>query len=269
MLHGYRDVFLAAILASHSSLAFASDAGPEELSLSTLPTQELPHSGDHVGFGFGSLWIAAGGRLTRIHAASGDTSEIVLAQSGGPCRGVGVGEGAIWVPDCGKGVIYKVDPATNKVVSTISVDMFTYEGSIGVGEGAVWVVTPERGDRTLTRFNAANGEAEATIALPWSATAVLVEHGFIWVMASSKGQLLRIDPRTNALVSSTPLGGTPKGIVAGERSLWVLNEGTGTVQRIDPLTATLIATVKFGQAGPGDITAGEGSVWITRSSPSS
>jgi len=59
--------------------------------------------------------------------------------------------------------------------------MFTYEGSIGVGEGSVWVLTPERGDRTLTRFDARTGEAEAAIALPWSGTAVLVYEGAVWV----------------------------------------------------------------------------------------
>ena len=82
------------------------------------------------------------------------------------CRDIGIGEGAVWVPDCGKGVIFKVDPGSERVVLTLSVEMFTNEGSIGVGEGAVWVMTPERGGKTLTRLNAATGDVEATIALP-------------------------------------------------------------------------------------------------------
>ena len=223
-------------------------------------------NGDTVGFGFGAFWIASSGRLTKIDASSGASSTIVLDVSGGPCRDIGIGEGAVWVPDCGKGVIYKVDPLTDKIALTIPVDMFTSEGSIGVGEGSVWVLTPERGGRTLTRLNARTGDVEADIALPWSGTAVLVFEQAVWVTAAQKGALLRIDPQTNAMVASIPLGGTPKWIAAGEGSIWALNEGSGAVQRIDPRTNTVSATINLGAPEIGAITEGGGYLWISRPS---
>src|SRR4051794_27895042 len=98
-----------------TSLAFAAGISPpaleaqEEDSLSRLSVRELPQIGEPVGFGFGSFWSASGGRLTKIPSEGDASSEIVLDTSGGgPCRDIGIGEGAVWVPDCGKGVIFKV-----------------------------------------------------------------------------------------------------------------------------------------------------------------
>jgi streptogramin lyase len=216
-----------------------------------------------VTFGFDSVWIASGGRLTRVDPSTNAFTQIQLASSGGPYRAVAIGEGAVWVPDCGNKVIYKVDPGTNRVVQEISVDMFSEVGSIGVGEGSLWVITPEEGERTLTRFNSSTGEEEAKIPLPSSSSGVLVDFGTVWVTGTGKGELYEVDPATNRVTLIVPLGREPRALASGDGSIWVLNEGDGTMQRIDPQTARVVATITGIPAGNGDIATGGGFVWLT------
>jgi hypothetical protein len=91
----------------------------------------------------------------RIDASNNTVTDIHMDGASGTYRDIAVGEGSVWVGDCGSKLVYKVDPHTNAVVKEIAAEVYGCEGSIGVGEGAVWVVTAEGGDRTLTRFEAA------------------------------------------------------------------------------------------------------------------
>ena len=74
----------------------------------------------------------------------------------------------------------------------------------------------------------------------------------------------RVDPATNLIVETIPVGKTPRFIAAGDGAVWSLNQGDGSVSRIDPATNKVVATIEVGVPGPGgDIAVGEGSVWVT------
>ena len=248
------------ILASH---AHAGDLAPQKIAIGDLMVRQIDKGGEFLGFGFDALWVASAGRLTRVDAATTAITDLVLEHSGGPCRNIGIGEGAVWVPDCGSGTVYKVDQAGNSMVLKIAADMFSREGSIGVGEGAVWVVTADAGERTLTRFDAVTGASLAEIRLPGSSSGVVVAYGSVWVTATAKGELYRIDPATNKVRSVIKLGGNPKFLVSEQGSIWVFNEAFGTVQRVDGATGQITATIEAGGPGTGDISAGGGSIWVS------
>jgi virginiamycin B lyase len=73
-----------------------------------------------------------------------------------------------------------------------------------------------------------------------------------------------VDPRTNLIVESIPVGKAPRFIAVGEGAVWALNQGDGSVSKIDPKTNKVTATIEVGVPGEGgDIAAGEGSVWVT------
>jgi YVTN family beta-propeller protein len=76
----------------------------------------------------------------------------------------------------------------------------------------------------------------------------------------SGNSVAAIDPATNAVVASVPVGGTPTAIASGEGALWVLNADDQTVSRVDPATQ---AVKTFGTGGvPLDIAVGEGALWV-------
>jgi len=219
---------------------------------------------DTTEFGFDSFWATHGPELLRIEAASNVMTKTPLDGASGRQRGVVVGEGAVWVPDVGKGVIFKVDPATNTVVAEFSAQMLTAQGLVGAGEGAIWVVTAENLEKTLTRLNAGTGAVEATIPLPSSAAGVTVAYGSVWVTSPVNGELYQIDPKANAIISTTKLNQSPKLLVAGADSIWVLNLGDGTVQRINAKSADVEATIDTGAASiTGEIAFGGGYVWLS------
>ncbi len=223
---------------------------------------QIPKAGDFMGFGFGSLWMMSSRRLIRVNPVDNSFVEIGIKGSFGRYRGIGIGEGAIWIPDVGADIVYKVDPEKNEVVGQIPVQMDGSEGSIGVGEGAIWVVSDA--DGALLRFDIGSGTQEATIALPSGGAGVVVDYGSVWVTSDRTNELYQIDPKTNTIVSVLALHGQPRFISSGEDSIWVLNQGDGSVQRIDGETGKLVATIEAGLAGGGgDITTGGGYVWVT------
>jgi virginiamycin B lyase len=251
----------AAILASQPSHA-QGQGNPASTLLEPEKLEEIGASGESVGFGHAAIWIASAGRLTRLGTVDHAATETRLDTSGGPCRNIVVSDDAVWVPDCGHGIIYKVDPATTKVLLTIEADMFSTEGTIAVGEGSLWVITAENGERTLSRYDTETGEPEGDIPLPGSGTCVAVYNGFVWVTAPGKGSLYRIDPRRNTVIATVQLGGVPRFASAGEGSIWVWNEALGAVQRVEAGTGSLIATIKVGAPGLGDVSVGGGAVWV-------
>jgi streptogramin lyase len=161
--------------------------------------------------------------------------------------------------------IFKIDPDQNKVVMKIATDIFGGEGNIGVGEGAVWVITFDNHDKTLTRYDAVSGAVEARIGLPRASRGVLVAHGSVWVTAASRGELYKIDPKTNQIDATIKLHGSSHLLAAGDGSVWIPFETEGLVQRIDGMTGQVVATIPTGAVDMergGDIASGGGFIWI-------
>jgi virginiamycin B lyase len=191
-------------------------------------------------------------------------SGIDLEGTRGGYRGIEIGEGAVWIPDVGAGMVYKVDLTSNAVITRFATSMRGTEGSIGVGEGSVWLTTADDSNKTLVRYNAVTGAQEAAIALPGPGIGVVVDYGSVWVTGYSKGEPYRINPKNNALAMTVKLRERPRFIASGEGSIWVLNQGDGTVQRVDASTGEVLATIETGRAGSGgDIDCGGGYVWFT------
>jgi virginiamycin B lyase len=135
---------------------------------------------------------------------------------------------------------------------------------MAVGEGSIWVVTAGEVVDALTRVSAKNGKVEATITVAPEISSVVVANGSVWATVYARNELYRIDPRTNALSSTTRLHDIPRVLTAGEGSIWVLNEGDSSVQRIDANNGKLLATIKTGlRPGAGSIAMGGGYVWVS------
>jgi YVTN family beta-propeller protein len=180
---------------------------------------------------FGSLWVASCSNksLYRIDKTTFAITSIIntgLADPSGELS-VAAGAGSVWLLTKSSGILTRIDPATNSVVSEIAVEPKSYAAAFGFG--AVWI--SNTGD------------------------------GF-----SDVGSVQRIDPATNQVVATIPVGKTPHFIAAGEGGVWVINQGDGTVTRIDPATNAVVANIHIRAFGSGgDITTGAGRVWVRAS----
>jgi YVTN family beta-propeller protein len=66
------------------------------------------------------------------------------------------------------------------------------------------------------------------------------------------------------VVAEIPVGPAPRFMACTASDVWVLNQGDGTVSRIDIASNKVVATIDAGVPGQGgDISAGEGFVWVT------
>jgi DNA-binding SARP family transcriptional activator len=72
--------------------------------------------------------------------------------------------------------------------------------------------------------------------------------------------LVAVDPRTNRVVASIPLGSRPVTVAAGAGAIWVGDARDGTVTRVDPATRAVAKTIGVG-APVVDLGVGLGAVW--------
>jgi YVTN family beta-propeller protein len=72
--------------------------------------------------------------------------------------------------------------------------------------------------------------------------------------------LVAIDPRTNRVVASVPVGAGPDAVVAVAGSLWVANLDDATVSQVDTRLGAVVRTIAIGRA-PTGLAAGRGGVW--------
>jgi DNA-binding beta-propeller fold protein YncE len=192
---------------------------------------------------------------------------------------VAVGEGAVWVsvpaqwPDEDDFVV-RVDPATNEVVARIRVE--DPLDDLTAGEGGVWGVGAKGSGPPYTlyvaRIDPARDEVVATIRDVSGPLAVA--DSALWAvdragaLAGPEGStLLRIDPATNDVVASVPLGVAAWDLEAGDGYLWVLSfepdPGEGDILQVDPVTSEVVARIEIPYAGSVFAPAvGEGSAWV-------
>jgi DNA-binding beta-propeller fold protein YncE len=177
----------------------------------------------------GALWVAYADRavVTRVdptmasvvgevqvgrHALGGDPSTFRLPES------IGVGLGAVWVPNSADGTVSRIDPAT----------------------GAVTATFPVSGRRGVTHLDHAG-------------VGVAVAGGAVWVTDEYHDRLLRLDPATGRAAQSIPLAGDPLPIRADGGRLWVATAGGQTLYGLDPATGRVTSRISLGPgiAAPG------------------
>ncbi len=182
------------------------------------------------------------------------------------CSGLAAGFGSLWVPNCGDAntpsSMSRVDLQTGAVTATIKTTIGNTEGSIATGAGSVWMMTDAKG--TLARFDPATNAVVAEIYVSPGSYGLTFGEDALWVTSTEKSTVARVDPHTNLVVDTIPVGKAPRFIAVGAGAVWSLNQGDGSVSRIDPKTNKVVATIEVGvPGGGGDISVGEGSVWVT------
>jgi virginiamycin B lyase len=72
----------------------------------------------------------------------------------------------------------------------------------------------------------------------------------------------KVDPRSNRVVRTTLVAGSPRFLAVGEGGVWTLSQLDGSITRLNPASGAVQARIQAGIKGEGgDITTGGGWVW--------
>jgi virginiamycin B lyase len=109
------------------------------------------------------------------------------------------------------------------------------------------------------------GAGIAKVAVPPGPGWLGVGFGSVWLSKSESAAVLRIDPASNSVVATIPVGPDPElGIGIGLGSVWVADTRERSLRRIDPATNKVVRTypVNISEEPEGSIGVGAGSVWL-------
>jgi peptide/nickel transport system substrate-binding protein len=102
------------------------------------------------------------------------------------------GNGALWVASAASGELRKIDPRTNEVVFTRSLQ--SQLCCVASGDGYVWAATNPSGDVWKVT---SNGTILPTIKLGSAIEQLTYADGALWATLFGKGRVVRIDPITD------------------------------------------------------------------------
>jgi len=219
--------------------------------------------------GFGSIWVPLCGdrpgtengakpALARIDTK---TNKVVTTIPVGPANsegGIAAGAGAIWMASDIKGVLSRIDPATDTVTAEIEIA----PGSVSpiFADGAVWITSPEKS--VVTRVDPDSNRVTDTIAVGPGPRFVTTGAGSVWTLNQGNGTVSRIDTKSRKLVATIECGipGTGGELAFGDGAVWATVFQI-PITRID--TATNTVTKQWTGPGGDSIRVAFGSVWLS------
>jgi virginiamycin B lyase len=193
------------------------------------------------------LWTLGAGELVRIDPRTNAvTASVTLGGAADLYNDLKANDDGLWVTDWDSATLYRVDPATRKVVARIPAG-FAPKGILATATG-VWVADTHYG--TVMRIDPATNTIVATITVGptgnsgpnWLALGL----GSIWVNIPNNSTVVRIDPDTNAIQATIhiPTSVTPCGGFEFQPTVvWVTPcGGESGVAIVDPVTNTVTGT---------------------------
>jgi streptogramin lyase len=272
---------LLTLLAVASIALVAAAATPSAAAPPGVVAIRTPGFPAHVSAGFRSIWVIShrGGYLYRIDprtnrvAATIDVTDAL-------CFVPTVAGGALWVSNCGGlaafETVYKVDPATNRVVDRVP------GNSPAFGAGSLWTFVSKenriyridpRSGLVLKTIRIAQLGADATGDFTVGGTAF----GSTWIGTCSK--VARISPATNVVQSiirlprSAACGTLRRGYLAGarmgfvdDRAWYVTENGLYSIDaRSNRARRMPIRVLPHAEWGDDVVIGRYGSVWVRTS----
>ena len=170
------------------------------------------------------------------------------------------GAGSVWVASDAKGVIARVDPATNRVVASVKVDPDT--SYLAFGFGALWAVSGT--SQAIQKIDPSTNTVVKRKLLGKQPGFLAAGEGAVWVQEQGDGTLARIDPETGEVsgrikVDETLLYGD---IDTGGGKVWLRTTAGQTFVVIDARTMKIEA--RLGKAsGSGALRYTPARLWTT------
>jgi len=154
-------------------------------------TLRLPARAQGLSYRAGSVWVGSGGEGTAVFRVDPATLEVARVPVGARSPGWFVaGTKDIWVVTQ-EDTVVRIDPATNRVVTTLPVPGVPVEGATDV-RGIVWI--PCKQSNTITRIDPATNRVLG--ALPAGPGAYVAHRAFgsMWVTSYAGADVRRYRP---------------------------------------------------------------------------
>lgn len=181
-----------------------------------------------------------------------------------PCGGLTTAFGDLWVPDCKKQSIARLELKTGKLSATVPLGIGKGSLVLAATADSVWVLSDEKG--TLSRVDPKDNSVVSELRLGPSCNTVQFEQEALWVTCPNENRLLRIDPKSNLVDKRIETATEPVAAAFGEGHFWVLGNKEGKVSKIDPKTSKIVATIETRVPnGKGNLVFGDGHLWVAAS----
>ena len=195
----------------------------QRLEVSAFP-YAMTTDGTHV-------WVAGdnGNSLCEIDASTGTLLGCPHVGSGGAYYALGFDGSNVWTVDAG-GTVSKIDPTTNTVLGTVSVNDFVL-GLVWDGH-AMWASQYSAG--TVSKIDPATMSVVATVTVGASPSLGTFDGTNVWFANQSSNSVTRINPSTNIATATVAVGNRPWAVLFDGAHLLVSNLGDATVSEISP-----------------------------------
>lgn len=211
--------------------------------MATIKVQRGPMS---LAYTPGSVWVVNFGLSARtVRRIDTKTNQLIdePITTGLAPYGMDVGDGPVWVVNHDDGTLTRIDPGTHQVIANIQLPKEPHR--VAVGEGAIWVGNWH--DNSISRIDPQTNQVIGEpIPIGYHAGNIAAGYGNVWVTSDYRGVqavpapfpehtvLVRIDPETNKVVDTIPLGGHPVDVEVTEGAVWVSIQNPDFVLKIRP-----------------------------------
>ena len=211
--------------------------------------------------GFGSIWVPNCGdkTLSRIDIK---TNKVVATLPYGPADsegGIATSTDSVWMLTDKKGVLTRIDPASNTAVAQVQVPPGSFSCVLGE-DGAIWVSSTE--NNLVSRVDPKTNMVTDKIAVGPGPRFLTAGGGSIWTLNQGDGTISRVDVNARKRITNIDVGipGTGGEIAFGEGYVWATLFEI-PISQIDPATNKVVHQW-FGPGGD-SIRAGFGTVWLS------
>jgi YVTN family beta-propeller protein len=211
--------------------------------------------------GFGSIWVPNCGdkTLSRIDTK---TNKVVATLPYGPADsegGIATSTDSVWMLTDKKGVLTRIDPASDTAVAQVQVPPGSFSCVLGE-DGAVWISSTE--NNLVSRVDPKTNMVTDKIAVGPEPRFLTAGGGSIWTLNQGDGTISRVDVNARKRITNIEVGipGTGGEIAFGEGYVWATLFEI-PISQIDPATNKVVHQW-FGPGGD-SIRAGFGTVWLS------
>ena len=182
--------------------------------------------------------------------------------------------GSVWILTQGNvSTLQRVDPRTNRITGSVPLGYGdtsgndSGEGAIAAADGSLWV--PEYFYNTVLRIDPYRLAVTHVITVGRSPIGIVAAHGAVFVSDSQASAVSRINPRTNRVVATIPVGdpndfnGGPLYLTYTEGKVWTNVPAQQRLFAIDPDTDRVVASPSVAPAyACGRLDPVPGAIWI-------